>query len=106
MSCRFKYEPRTTLQTLAARVRHPRKWREKSTPWIIDNEDGTRFQLTCDEEALIHRLNVRVPGKNEWPASPTTLDDVARAAFLRRLGYVFEWSKIANLYAPGGARAK
>ena len=104
MANRFKFEPQTTLQKLAARVRHPRRWREKSAPWVSDMKEGTRFQLACDEAALIERLNVPTPGKSEWPASPVTLDEVANAAYQRRLGYVFDWSRIANLDGPGTRR--
>lgn len=104
MGSRFRYEPQSTLQKLAARLRHPRRWREKTTPWFIDTKCGTRFQLACDEEAVIERLNVRTPGKSEWPASPVTLDEVANAVFLRRLGYAFDWSRIASLDRPGARR--
>ncbi len=98
MSDRFRYEPQTTFTKLVMRFKHPRRWRTKITPCVFDNESGTRLQLACDEEALIRRLNVRMPGENkEWPVSPTTLDDVANAILLRRLGYVFEWVRISNL---------
>jgi hypothetical protein len=95
MASRFRFEPQTTLQKLAARIRYPTRWREKTTPWVSDLQGGIRFQLTCDEAALIERLNVPTPGKSEWPASPVTLDEVANAAYLRRIGYVFDWSRIA-----------
>ena len=104
MASRFNYLPQSTLQKLAARVRHPTRWREKTTPWVIDTQAGTRFQLARDEEALIERLNVPTPGKSEWPASPVTLDEVAHAAYLRRLGYVFDWSRIASLDSSGTRR--
>ena len=104
MASRFNYEPKSTLQKLAARVRHPARWREKTAPWVSDTQGGTRFQLACDEAALIERLNVPTPGKSEWPASPVTLDEVAAAAYLRRLGYVFDWSRISSLDSPGARR--
>jgi hypothetical protein len=105
MTGNFRYEAPTALQTLSARILHPRTWRQKAAPWIADLKNGTRFQLASDEAALIDTLNVPIPGKSEWPASPTTLDDVARAALLRRLGYVFEWEKIARLGPRSAARA-
>jgi hypothetical protein len=97
MGSRYKFEPQSTLQKLAARVRHPNRWREKSTAWISDVQGGTRFRLAHDEEALIERLNVPTPGRREWPASPVTLDEVASAVFKRRLGYVFDWTRIERL---------
>lgn len=100
MSNRFRYEPQTTLQKLAARFRHPRSWREKITPYVFDNESGIRLQLACDEEELIRRLDVSMPGDKEWPLSPTTLDDVANAVMQRRLGYVFAWTRICSLDTP------
>ncbi len=104
MASRFRFEPQSTLQKLVARVRHPTSWREKTTPWVSDTQGGTRFQLACDEAALIERLNVPTPGRSEWPASPVTLDEVANAAYLRRLGYVFDWSKISSLDGLGTRR--
>ena len=97
MGSRFRYEPKTTLQKVAMRLRHPRQWRAKVTPCVFDNESGARFQLACDEEEVVRRLNVRMPGDKEWPLSPATLDDVAEAIRLRRLGYVFDWTRISNL---------
>ena len=97
MGNRYKFEPQTTLQKLTARVRHPRRWREKTTPWISDMQGGTRFQLARDEEAVIERLNVPTAGRSEWPASPVSLDEVANAVYLRRMGYVFDWARIASL---------
>ncbi len=99
MSIRFRYEPQSTLQKVAMRLKHPRKWRTKITPCVFDNETGVRLKLACDEEEVIRRLNVRMPGDKEWPLSPTTLDDVAKAIMLRRLGYVFEWTRISSLEA-------
>ena len=100
MGNRFRFEPQSTLQKLAARFRHPMRWREKSTSWVFDNEGGARIQLTCEEEALIERLNVRMPGDKEWPLRPATLDDVANAIIRRRQGYVFDWTRIAALDTP------
>jgi hypothetical protein len=82
---------------LATRLRHPRQWRAKITPCVFDNESGARFQLACDEEQLVRRLNVRMPGDKEWPLSPVTLDDVAIAVMRRRAGYVFDWTRVASI---------
>ena len=106
MTGNFRYEAPTALQTLSARILHPMTWRQKAAPWVADLRNGTRFQLACDEAALVEALTVPIRGKNEWPASPTTLDDVARAALLRRLGYVFEWEKIARLGPRSTDRAR
>ena len=100
MSDRFRYEPKTTLQKATMRLKHPRQWRAKITPCVFDNESGVRLQLACDEEEVIRRLNVRMPGDKEWPLSPVTLDDVANAIMLRRLGYVFDWTRISSLEGP------
>lgn len=104
MSNRFKFEPQSTLQKVAARFRHPRRWREKAASSIFDNESGMRLQLACDEEELIRRLNVRLPGENDWPLSPVSFDDVASAIIQRRLGYVFQWARISSLDAPRAVR--
>jgi hypothetical protein len=99
MSSRFRYEPKTTFQKLATRLKHPRQWRAKITPCVFDNESGVRFQLAGDEEEVVRRLNVRMPGDKEWPLSPVTLDDVANAIMRRRLGYVFDWTRISSIEA-------
>lgn len=99
MSNRFRYEPKSTLQKVALRLKYPRRWRAKITPCVFDNETGTRIQLACDEEEVIRKLNVRMPGCKEWPAPLATLDDVAEAISLRRLGYVFDWTRISSLEA-------
>ncbi len=97
MSSRFRYEPKTTLEKVALLLKHPRKWRAKITPCVFDNESGHRFQLACDEDEVIRKLNVL--GRKEWPAQLATLDDVAEAIRLRRLGYVFSWTRISSLEA-------
>ena len=99
MDSRFRYEPKSTLQKVAMRLKHPRQWRAKITPCVFDNESGAHFQLACDEEEVVSRLNVRMPGDKEWPLSPATLDDVANAIMRRRLGYVFDWTRLSNLEA-------
>lgn len=99
ISNRFRYEPKTALQKVALRLKHPRQWRAKITPCVFDNESGVRLQLACDEEEVIRKLNVRAPGDKEWPASLATLDDVANAIMLRRLGYVSDWTRISSLEA-------
>lgn len=100
MVSRYRYEPQGALRKLALGCRYPHRWREKAAPSIFDNETGARLQLTLEEEALIRRLNVRVPGKKEWPLSPVSLDEVASAIARRRLGYVFDWSRISALDTP------
>ena len=57
------------------RQKYPRQWRAKVTPGVFDNDSGVRFQLACDEEEVVRRLKVRMPGDKEWPLSPATLDD-------------------------------
>jgi len=99
MSTRFRYEPKTALQKVAMRLKHPRQWRAKVTPCVFDNESGHRLHLARDEEEVIRRLHVRLPGSKDWPAPLATLDDVAEAIRLRRLGYVFDWTRISNLEA-------
>ena len=65
MSIGFRYEPQTALQKVAMRLKHPRKWRTKITPCVFDNETGVRLKLACDEEEVIRRLNVCMPGDKE-----------------------------------------
>ena len=43
MSDRFRYEPKTTLQKMAMRLKHPRQWRAKITPCVFDTDSVSAF---------------------------------------------------------------
>ena len=105
MSSRFGYEQQSALQKLATRFKHPLGWRGMVTPWVLDKDGGTRFQLTCDEDALVRELSVRISNNNPTPQLEAALDDVADAILRRRRGYVFEWERLTRLDASEwGAR--
>jgi hypothetical protein len=94
MSKRFTYEPPSARQILATRFKHPLGWRERVTPWVTDNENGTRFQLTCDEDAVVQKLAGRISA--EVPQHTAALDRVGDAIMRRRRGYVCEWDSVIN----------
>ena len=93
MANRFKFEPQTTLQKLTTSIRHPLRWRDKTAAWVQDTEGGTRFQLTRDEDDLVHALSAN---HKENPKLEATLDEVADAILWRRQGYVFRWEAVAR----------
>jgi len=101
MRIRFKYEPPSAFRKLAITITHPYRWRAKVRPWVFDNESGARFQLARDEDAVVRRLSARMT-KNTRPAELTAaFDRVARAIVQRRLGYGFEWTRLAKLTDGG-----
>jgi hypothetical protein len=68
---------------------------------VFDNESGARFQLACDEDAVVRRLSVRM-AKDTPPTELTAaFDHVAQAIVRRRLGYGFEWTRLAKLTDGG-----
>lgn len=97
MVSRYKYEPTSAIRKISITVTHPHKWREKVSPWVVDNQSGARFQLTPDEETLIRQLSA--VGAKGRPAQDVTaaFDHVAGAIVQRRLGYGFEWTRLAGL---------
>jgi hypothetical protein len=93
MASRFKFEPHTTLQKLRTGVRHPLRWRNKTTAWVQDNAGGTRFQLARDEDDLVHALTANL---RDNPNLEATRDEVADAILWRRQGYGFKWEAVAR----------
>jgi hypothetical protein len=93
MASRFKFEPHTTLQKLTTSIRHPLRWRDKTAAWVMDNQGGTRFQLTRDEDELVQGLSASL---KDNPKLEATLDEVADAILWRRQGYVFKWDAVAR----------
>ena len=93
MASRFRLEPHTTLQKLTTSIRHPMRWRDKTTAWVQDKAGGTRFQLARDEDELVHALSANL---RDNPKLEATLDEVADAILWRRQGYVFKWDAVAN----------
>jgi hypothetical protein len=73
MTNRFKFGPHTTLQKLTTSIRHPLRWRGKTTTWVQDNEGGTRFQLARDEDELVQGLSASLKDNSKLEAA---LDEV------------------------------
>jgi hypothetical protein len=93
MASRLKFEPHTTLQKLTTSIRHPMRWRDKTTAWVQDKAGGTRFQLARDEDELVHALSANL---RDNPKLEATLDEVADAILWRRQGYVFKREAVAR----------
>lgn len=101
MRIRYKYEPPSAFRKLAITIAHPYRWRAKVRPWVFDNESGARFQLACDEDAVVRRLSVRM-SKDTPPTELTAaFDHVAQAIVRRRLGYGFEWTRLTKMTDGG-----
>jgi hypothetical protein len=94
MSNRFTYELPSARQVMATRFKHPFGWRERVTPWVTDNENGTRFQLSRDEDALVQKLASRI--SPQTPQHTTALESIGDAIMRRRRGYVCEWDSVVR----------
>ena len=79
---------------LAIRFKHPLGWREKVTPWVTDNVNGTRFQLSRDEDALVRKLACRI--SPQTPQHTAALETLGDTIMRRRRGYVCEWESVIN----------
>jgi hypothetical protein len=101
MRIRFKYEPPSAIRKLAITITHPYRWRAKVRPWVFDNESGARFQLAGDEDAVVRRLSVRMAKGAPATQLTTAFDHVAQAIVQRRLGYGFEWTRLAKMTDGG-----
>ncbi len=101
MRTRFKYEPPSAFRKLAITITHPYRWRAKVRPWVFDNESGARFQLACDEDAVVRQLSVRMTKDTPATDLSAAFDRVAQAIVQRRLGYGFEWTRLSKLTDGG-----
>lgn len=92
---RFKYEAPSLLRKAAIGFRTPHRWRVGARPWVFDNLSGMRFQLTQDEETVIRNLAKAVERRRTVSSLDAAFDHVAGAIARKRLGYPFDWRRIA-----------
>ena len=65
-------------------------------PSVFDKESGIRLQLTEDEQAALAPLIARMRNGSTPFEVAIAFDLMADALYNRRLGYSFEWDRLAR----------
>ena len=65
-------------------------------PCVFDKQSGARLQLTEDEHAALAPLIARMSNGNTPSEVSIAFDLMAEALYKRRLGYCFEWDRLAT----------
>ena len=69
-------------------------WEDR--PCVFDKQSGVRLQLTDDEHAALEPLIARMcDGHTPYEVS-IAFDLMADALYKRRLGYCFDWDRLAS----------
>ena len=64
-------------------------------PCVFDKQSGVRLQLTEEEHAALAPLVARMSNENTPFEVSIAFDLMAEALYKRRLGYCFEWDRLA-----------
>jgi hypothetical protein len=70
--------------------------RPQARPCIFDKKSGVRLQLTEDEQGALKPLIARMSNGSTVFEVAIAFDQMADALYNRRLGYGFEWDRLAN----------
>ena len=95
MSLRWEYEARGFTEDARLGVEAPPHLRP-ARPRIFDKKDGVRLQLTDDEQAALEPLIGRMSNGSTPTEVAIAFDLMADALYNRRLGYGFEWDRLAS----------
>ena len=95
MSLRWEYEARGFTEKARLSI-SPLHWRSRARPCIFDKKSGVRLQLTEEEEAALKPLICRMSNGSTPSEVAIAFDLMADALYNRRLGYGFEWGRLAN----------
>ena len=63
---------------------------------VFDKRSGVRLQLTAEEQAALEPLIARMSNGNTPFEVSIAFDLMAEALYKRRLGYCFEWDRLAS----------
>ena len=74
----------------------PLHLRSRVCPSVFDKISGVRLQLTEDEQAALEPLIARMSNGSTPLEVSIAFDLMADALFNRRLGYSFEWDRLAS----------
>lgn len=96
MDQRFEYLPLGLWEKTVLIMRRPHRWRSSLRPWIFDKKSGMRFQLAKDEETALGPLTSRMKNGSSSFTVAMAFDQASDALVLRRLGYGFVWTQLAQ----------
>ena len=94
MSLRWEYEARGFTEE--ARLEAPSHLRSPERPCIFDKESGVRLQLTERKQTALEPLIGRMSNGSTPTEVAIAFDLMADALYNRRLGYGFEWDRLAS----------
>ena len=96
MSLRWEYEPLGFAENVRGSSKARLHWRSRARPSIFDKKSGARIQLTEEEEAALKPLIGRMSNGSTPSEVAIAFDLMADALSNRRLGYGFEWDRLAT----------
>ena len=97
MSLRWEYEALGCAEDARLGLKGGLHWRRSRVrPSIFDKTSGARLQLTEDEQAALEPLVGRMSNGSTPTVVAIAFDLMADALYNRRLGYGFEWDRLAN----------
>ena len=96
MSLRWEYEDRRFAEKVRPGITGLLHRRSEALPCIFDKKSGMRLQLREDEQAALAPLIARKTNGSIPTEVAIAFDLMADALCNRRLGYPFEWDRLAN----------
>ena len=96
MGLRCEYEAPEFADEARPAIRASLHWHSHICPSVFDKESGVRLQLTEDEQAALEPLVARMSNGSTPFEVAIAFDAMVDALFNRRLGYSFEWDRLAR----------
>ena len=96
MGLRWEYEALGCAENARLGIKGRLHRRSQVRPSIFDKKSGARLQLTEDEQAALEPLIGRMSNGSTPTEVAIAFDLMADALYNRRLGYGFEWTRLAN----------
>jgi hypothetical protein len=96
MGSRFEYEASEFAERAGFSIRASRRRRSQLSPSVFDKRSGVRLQLTEDEQSALKPLVLRMRSGSTPFEVDIAFDLMADALYNRRLGYGFEWDRLAS----------
>jgi hypothetical protein len=96
MGRRCEYEVLGFAEKARLAVKAPLRWRSQARPCVFDKQSGVRLQLTEDEQAALEPLIAHMRNGSTPFEVSIAFDLVAEALYKRRLGYSFDWDRLAR----------
>ena len=96
MSLRWEYEEHGYAEKARLGTKALLRWRSRAPACIFDKKSGVRLELREDEQAALEPLIGRMSNGSTPTEVAIAFDLMADALSNRRLGYPFEWDRLAN----------